>query len=225
MTPLQREVYAAGDIEQLRRIAVHLEADGLLAYPTETVYGIGGRVREPVIARVRDLKGRSEERPLLLLLPEPEGWGAKGSPAEGIASLAWTPLARALAAAFWPGPLTIVLADPSGTFPPGVRSEAGGVAVRVSPHPFVRALLQHWPHPLISTSANRAGEPPAMDPDEVEELLGGRPGSERLQVVDAGRLAPSDPSTVVDCTAPRPRVLRHGAVSMASLRQVAPDIR
>lgn len=192
----------------------HLERGGILAYPTETVYGLGGAVSENVAERVRRLKGRRHGEPFLLLVPDAEA-----------VRLRWTPAARDLADAFWPGPLTLVLSDPEGRFPSAVRNPAGGVAVRVSPHPFVRALLAEWSRPLISTSANRSGEAPARDAPSVERILEARLNGEEVWVVEWDPLPPSDPSTVLDCTSSEPRILREGAVSASALQRVVPGVR
>lgn len=189
-----------GDEGVIRRVARHLDSGGLLAYPTETVYGLGAQVTAEGVRRVQALKGRDDARPFLLLVPHPS-----------VPDLVWTDEARSLARTFWPGPLTLVLTDPEGAYPPGVRSDQGGVAIRWSSSPFVRALHRLWPHPLLSTSANLPGGAPARDPDTVEADFepGGTHG---LWIVDGGLLPVSPPSTVVDCTGTKPRVLREGAI-------------
>lgn len=199
---------------RVRDIGAHLESGGLLAYPTETVYGLGGAATPEVVRRLRQMKGREAGRPFLVLIPESGG-----------GSLAWTPAGRKLAQHFWPGPLTLVLRDPESRFPPGIRDEQGRVAVRVSPHSFIRNLADVWPHPLVSTSANPSGGEPAMEPDEVATALADRPGVDRLWIVDGGRLPPSSPSTLVDCTESIPTVLRVGAVPVERLRALLDEIR
>ncbi len=195
------------DEEILSAVVRHLEADGLLVHPTETVYGIGGRVTEGVLERIREVKGRGSHRPFLLLIPD-----------ESPPGLRWTPEARALARRFWPGPLTLVLDDPTAVFPEGIRSPAGGVAVRISPHPFIRALARRWPHPLISTIANPTGGPDPLDMAQLRAGLGDFLVDPDVLVVDGGSLPPSHPSTVVDCTRPIPRIVRSGPVGPDELR-------
>src|SRR5690606_20055887 len=115
-------------------------------------------------------------------------------------------------------PLTLVLADPDGTFPPGVRSDAGAVAVRRTSHPVAARLVELLGEPLTSTSANPPGGEPAADGDAafraaVEAGAGGE-----TWVLDAGPLPPSPPSTIVDCTGSPPRVRRVGAMPVRRLR-------
>jgi L-threonylcarbamoyladenylate synthase len=215
MIPIHRERADPDDRDLLARVAVHLDRGGLVGYPTETVYGLGARADGAGVSALRQLKGREAGRPFLVLLPA-DGEGPDG--------LAWTPPALALAGSFWPGPLTLVLADPEGAWPEGVRSARGGVAVRRSPHPFVQALLRAWPHPLLSTSANRPGEPPARTADEVVGAVEGRPGLHRTWILDGGPLVDSGPSTLVDCTEPAPLLLRHGPISFETLRNVVPEL-
>ena len=132
--------------------------------------------------------------------------------------------ARELASVFWPGALTLVLADRSGTFPPGVRGPTGGVAVRVTSHPVTRLLVEGLGLPLTSTSANAPGGPPAASRDEAIAVARAAGAGAELVVLDAGRLAESAPSTVVDCTGRTPVVVREGATPVHRLRCVLPGI-
>ena len=197
----------------LSPVVAHLEDDGVLAYPTETVYGLGGACTPTAVEAVRRLKGREADKPLLVLVPS----------AEAVADLRWTDEARALADVFWPGSLTLVLEDPDGRFPIGVRTVGGTVGVRVSPHPLVRRLLEAFGSPVTSTSLNRPGSPPVSSGHEAREVLEALGGVEAL-LVDAGTLPSSLPSTVVDCTGPSPRVLREGAVPIQRLRCAIPEV-
>lgn len=195
-------------------VADHLRSGGLVAYPTETVYGLGGLVTAEAVARVRALKSRDRGKPLIALVPS----------AASVSDLRWTAEARELARIFWPGALTLVLEDPRGIFPAGVRDEdTHAVGVRVSPHPFVARLMETLDCPLTSTSLNAPGEPPAMSGVEaaavVEQL-----GAHDVMVLDGGALQASLPSSVVDCTGPVPVVLREGAVPKNRLRCAVPDV-
>lgn len=188
-------------------VVKHLGDGGLIAYPTETVYGIGGLARPGPVEALRRLKGRGEDHPFLLLLP---------SVGEASA-LRWTDPARALAEVFWPGALTLVLGDPGSAFPAGVRSAAGTVAVRVSPHPLVRLLLEEVGEPITSTSANPPGAEPARTGEAALDALRDMGAGEEAWILDHGTLPPSAPSTVVDCTGPVPTVLREGSIPVARL--------
>lgn len=198
------------DLEPVRE---HLHAGGVVAYPTETVYGFGGLCTPAAVARVLALKGRGAERPLLVLAPD----------RDALAGLEWTEPAAELAAIFWPGAVTLVLPDPRGIFPAGVRSAAGAVAVRVSPHPLVRTLLAAVGEPLTSTSANAPGRPPARSGTEAAAAASAL-GGEGITVLDAGTLPASGPSTIVDCSGPEPVVLREGTVPIGRLRCALPEI-
>ncbi len=137
--------------DTLDSVLDHLRLGGLLAYPTETVYGFGGLPTRGVIKRLMALKKRKPAKPMLLLVPD----------REAVSDLTWTPEAIELADVFWPGSVTLVLSDPQARYPEGVRGSDGRVAVRVSPHPLVRELVCGTGGPILSTSANRPGETPA----------------------------------------------------------------
>jgi len=216
MIPLMIFPADPADEAQLLRIAQHLRSGGLLACPTETIYGLGASADARGVEAVRAMKGRQEDHPFLVLLPQGPTPASRMDPG----GLHWPEVAIRLADAFWPGPLTLVLPDRGYAFPPGIRSGNGGVAVRVSSHPFIQALMRVWNRPLISTSANRAGEPVGHGADEVRKALEGRPGTHRLWIADGGKLTPSSPSTIVDCTGSRTRILRHGAVGTDLLSSV-----
>jgi L-threonylcarbamoyladenylate synthase len=199
---------------ELEPVVRHQREGGLVAHPTETVYGFGGRVEEAPLARLRELKRRDPHKPFLLLVP-----GVRS-----VRSLEWTDEARELARTFWPGSVTLVLRDRGRAFPPGVRSEQGTVAVRQSAHPLTRRLLELLEEPLTSTSANAPGGAPAASGAEAyaeAEALGA--GME-MWVLDAGALSESSASTIVDCTGPAPRILRAGATPARRLRCVVPGI-
>ncbi|MGE0159182.1 MAG: L-threonylcarbamoyladenylate synthase [Gemmatimonadales bacterium] len=193
----------------------HLEAGGVIGYPTETVYGLGGTTSAASVARVRELKSRERSKPLIALI----------SSADAVPELRWTESARELARIFWPGPLTLVLHDPLGIFPAGVRDEdTHAVGVRVSPHPLVARLVTELGSALTSTSLNLPGERPAASGAEALEVVK-RLGARDVVVLDGGSLPPSKPSSVVDCTGAEPVVIREGALSTSRLRCVAPHIR
>ena len=195
-------------------ILEHLRGGGLLAYPTETVYGFGGIPSDDVVARLAALKGRESGKPMLILIPRKET----------VDDLIWTEAAAQLADVFWPGSVTLILSDPEAHFPPGVRGASGAVAVRMSPHPLVKALVEGLDGPLVSTSANEPGEPPALDAHRAMESARALGVGEELWVLDGGTLPPSPPSTIVDCSGVAPAVVRQGAIPLGRVRCVLPGI-
>lgn len=187
-------------------IATHLRAGGLIAYPTETVYGFGGLLDSDAVAKLATLKGREETRPFLVLASDPMA----------LSGLVWNDTARLLAQRFWPGPLTIALrADPLHYQPP-VLSTHGTVAVRLTPLQTVVAFLRILDAPLTSTSANAPRQTPAMNADDVASTLRAMDHDD-VWILDGGALASTPPSTVVDCSTTTPRLIREGAVSIAEL--------
>jgi len=199
----------------LDSVLEHVSGGGLLAYPTETVYGFGGVLTRSVIEGLVALKGRDRAKPMLLLVPD----------REAVSDLTWTPEAIELAEVFWPGSVTLVLSDPGARYPDGVRGPAGNVAIRVSPHLLVRELVRGLGGPILSTSANRSGEPPALDAQSALGAAVAAGAGEELWVLDGGDLDPSRPSTIIDCSGPVPVVLRQGAVPLGQVRCVLPGIR
>lgn len=201
-------------VREASRIADHLELGGLIAYPTETVYGLGSALIPDALERLAELKGRAGDQPFLLLVTGPEQ----------VPGLVWTDAAQRLAEAFWPGPLTLALRAEPGRYPDRVVGPGGTVAIRSSPHPGVRAIVSVLGAPITSTSANRAGEPPATRIEDVLAAVRAIGEPEDLWILDGGTLAESLPSTIVDCSGQRPRVLRAGAISIASLRTIIDDL-
>ena len=199
----------------LDSVLEHVSGGGLLAYPTETVYGFGGVLTRSVIEGLVALKRRDRAKPMLLLVPD----------REAVSDLTWTPEAIELAEVFWPGSVTLVLSDPGARYPDGVRGPAGNVAIRVSPHLLVRELVRGLGGPILSTSANRAGEAPALDALSALGAAVAAGAGEELWVLDGGDLDPSRPSTIIDCSGPVPVVLRQGAVPLGQVRCVLPGIR
>ena len=197
---------------ELREVGRHLRSGGLLAYPTETVYGLGGLVEESPLRALAALKRRDADKPFLLLLPDPQG--APG--------LVWNRCARRLAGRMWPGPLTLVLPDPGRAFPAQVRGGSGGVAVRMSPAPVARQIMDEVGALITSTSANPPGGAPARSGKEAWEAARALDADKRLWVVDAGELPPAPASTIVDCTGRDPVVLRAGALDPSDLREICP---
>jgi L-threonylcarbamoyladenylate synthase len=200
----------------LRKVLNHLEQGRVLAYPTETVYGFGGAADEQSVEALVAMKERPPGKPFLLLIA--------GSAMIAKLDLHLPNFAARLAARHWPGPLTLVLPGGERRVPSRLRGPEGGVAVRWTPHSGLSRLLQAYGEPLTSTSANRPGVPPAMSAGEIIEQWPQAIMRGQLVVLDGGRLLPSSPSTVVDCTGRLPRVIRPGAISAETLRESVPDL-
>jgi L-threonylcarbamoyladenylate synthase len=190
--------------------ASHLERGGLLAYPTETIYGLGSRARTEDLTSLATLKGRGPEKPFLLLVSNSQMAESCG--------LVMTPAARALATRFWPGPLTLVLAGGEGRLPDVLRGPEGGIAVRWTSHSGVAGLIRTLNEPISSTSANRFGEPTAPGVGAIVDAFSTAIDSGQLLVLDGGVLGNVPPSTVIDCTRNEPRLIREGAITKAELR-------
>jgi len=215
VTPLPFQT-AAEVAAAIPRVVAHLQQGGLLAYPTETVYGFGGAIdRESVAALIR-LKKRQAGKPFLLLID--------GSDMLSRLDLQLTTAASTLAARHWPGPLTLVLPGGERRVPDRLRGPEGGIAVRWTPHPGLTRLIQAYGDPITSTSANLPGVPPAMSATEILQQWTDAVTRGKILVLDGGRLSPSNPSTVIDCTGQRPRVIRPGAIPATTLRESAPDL-
>jgi len=194
----------------------HLNERRVVAYPTETVYGFGGGVDRESVTNLIALKGRPPNKPFLLIVASSEMITRLGLHLTGYASQ--------LAARFWPGPLTLVLPGGEHRVPAQLRGPEGGVAVRWTPHDGLARLVRAYGEPITSTSANRPGMPPATHAGQIIEQWSDAVGRGALHVLDGGKLSDSAPSTVVDCTGKRPRVIRPGAVSAALLRESVPDV-
>lgn len=200
----------------LRDTIDHLRNRGVLAYPTETVYGFGTAVDHDAVETLVRLKQRPPAKPFLLLI--------SGSDMLARLDLHLTSDAARLAARHWPGPLTLVLSGGDRRVPARLRGPEGGVAVRWTSHAGLQRLLRAYGDPITSTSANRPRQPPATTAGEIVQHWHPEVTRGIIRVLDGGRLVPSPPSTVVDCTGRRPRVIRPGAIASAILRESVPHL-
>lgn len=191
------------DERALDRAARVLRAGGLVAFPTESFYGLGASALDArAVRRVFEAKGRPASMPLLVVVD---------APAMLAAVVAEVPeRARALMARHWPGPLTLVFKATPGV-PSEVTGGTGTIGVRVPAHPVPRLLAARAGTPVTAPSANPTGGPP---PTTAAEVLAGLGDAVDL-VLDAGPTAGGAPSTVLDVTVDPPRVLRQGAVRVS----------
>jgi L-threonylcarbamoyladenylate synthase len=181
-----------------------LRRGGLVAYPTETFYGLGALARdEAAVERLAHAKGRPDGKPLPLL-------AADGAQVDAVAEVG--PAAARVAAALWPGPLTLVLPARPG-LAPAITAGTGTVGVRVPGSEIARALARAAGGALVSTSANLAGEPPPARPEELSADL-----RTRLDhVLDGGPTPGGLASTVVVVEGDELRLVRDGAVPFGAV--------
>lgn len=184
------------DPAHIAQAVERLRAGAVIAFPTDTLYGVGARATDhAAVARLYDLKRRPPGQPMVWLVTD-------RAQAERYAVV--SPAAAELMARFWPGPLTLVL--PS-------RVDESTIAVRAPNHEVALALLRALREPIASSSANPAGRPPPIDADQVIAGLG-----EALDLVlDGGLCQIAQPSTILDVSGATPRILREGAIPAAEL--------
>ncbi len=199
-----------------RSALAQIEMRRVLAYPTETVYGFGGGIDRDSVDALIELKQRPVGKPFLLLIAGPDMIDRL--------DLRLPAYASNLIARHWPGPLTLVLSGGDHRVPARLRGPEGGVAVRWTSHPGMMRLIRAHGDAITSTSANRPGVPPATSAAEIVAQWGDAIKRGLLRVLDGGTLTPSPPSTVLDCTGRRPRVIRPGAISAATLRESVPNL-
>ncbi len=200
------------DPGDLARAGALIRAGRLVAFPTETVYGLGANALDAAaVAGIFAAKGRPADDPLIVHVAD----------LDTVAGLvtALPPVARALAARFWPGPLTLVLPH-SPAVPANVTAGLNTVGVRMPAHPVALALIRAAGTPIAAPSANLFTRPSPTRAADVAADLGGR----IAMILDAGPTAHGVESTVLDLAGDVPRVLRPGALTVEALRAVLPDL-
>jgi L-threonylcarbamoyladenylate synthase len=187
-----------------------LRAGELVIYPTETFYGLAVDPESPVaLEKIFALKGRLRDQPIALIAADATSAFAlvRDVPAS----------ARRLATTFWPGPLTIVLPARPGLHP--ALLSPGGVGIRVSSHPMARALAAGLGHPITATSANLTGQPPITTPAGLRARFG-----DKIKVIlEDGVLAGGAPSTVIELTCGRYKIVRAGAIAEDAIAAALAD--
>lgn len=195
---------AGADRPAIERAGDVLRAGGLVAFPTETVYGLGANALDAqAVQRIFAAKGRPADNPLIVHL----------ATAEHLPRVAATitDLASTLAAQFWPGPLTIVV--DAGELPDVTTGGLHSVAVRVPAHPVARAIIAAAGVPVAAPSANRSGRPSPTTADHVAADL----GTDIDLLIDGGATGLGLESTVVDARSDQPLIYREGAVTREQL--------
>jgi L-threonylcarbamoyladenylate synthase len=181
-----------------------VRARGVIAYPTDTFYGLGADPRDPeAVRRIFAIKSREAGQPILLLLHDRSEVTAWAS--------AVTPSAERLMERFWPGPLTLVFSAAPDVLPE-LTGGGGTIGLRVPGNELTRELLRNLGTALTGTSANRSG---GRDPRTAEEVM--REVGDRVDLVlDGGATTGDRPSTVVDVTVEPPRIIRQGNIDIAA---------
>lgn len=189
---------------QVERGITVLQNGGLVAYPTDTVYGLGASVAcREAVERVFQAKARPRDMAMPLLV-------SRMSQIEELAARV-PRIARHLIDAFMPGALTLVL-PASDSAPAFLKTSEGTIALRIPGHPIPIALIEGSGHPIVGTSANLSGKPSPLTAEEVIDQLGDRVDL----IVDGGR-CPGRESTIVDVTGEKPAILREGAISREAI--------
>lgn len=207
-TRILKIIPSAVDSRLISEVAAILLGNGLVAYPTETFYGLGAAALSArAVARIYRLKARDPGKPLPVIASDLEMVVEIAGP---LPPVFWT-----LAEEFWPGPLTLVL-KASAAIPAFLAGPGGSIAVRIPPVSWVRRLAYEISQPLTATSANLSGEGEMTDPSAVASVFEGK----IELIIDGGATPGGSPSTLLDLTTPEPRFLRVGAVSAERIRAV-----
>lgn len=189
-----------------------LQRGGIIVYPTDTIYGLGADPFNPeAVARLQRAKQRFERKPILLIAHSID---AVRTVVKGLSRDALQ-----LAEKFWPGPLTMVLPARENV-PMEITQGSGTIGVRIPSNPFCLRLTEIYGGPITSTSANITGRPTPEEVDGIVRMLG-----ESVELyLDAGRVASTTPSTIVDLSTVPPRVLRQGVIAVTQVQEFIPTI-
>ena len=186
------------DAAHIAEAAKRLRQGAVIAFPTDTLYGVGARARDPLaVERLYHAKARPAGQPMVWLVT-----GKEQVEADAVVTDAAAELMRR----FWPGPLTLVL-------PARSETDSATIAVRAPNHEVALTLLRSLGEPIASSSANPAGQPPPVDADQVIAGMAGRIDL----VLDGGPCRIGQPSTILDLSVVPPRILRQGAIRSEEL--------
>jgi len=188
--------------DEIERAAAIIQKGGIVAYPTETFYGLGvNALDEKAVNKLFIVKKRPTSKPISIL----------------ISDLNWLqrlvkripPVAEELISQYWPGPLTIVF-EANKTLPENLTAGTGKIAIRISSHPLAQRLGQLSSTPITATSANLSQMPPPISPEEIDEELKRHIDA----ILNGGKTAGDMPSTIIDVTIQPPVILRKGVITL-----------
>jgi len=193
--------------EKIKEIARILSSGAVIVYPTETFYALGANCfSRKAIQEIYRLKKRPPSKPISVVI----------SDIDMIRQivLAIPPDFETLVSNFWPGPLTLVL-KASSRVPKELQSLSGSIGVRLTGHEWLRSMVRHASFPITATSANISGGEEIANPEEAVRLFGKRVNL----IVNAGETQGRLPSTVLDLTGRKPRIIREGAIPLSQLKK------
>jgi len=195
------------ELNKIKSIAQFLKKPGVIAYPTDTFYGLGADCFSPEeIRRIYQIKKRRTSKPIPLIIAETEE--VKRIAVE-IPPLFWS-----LAEEFWPGPLTLIL-KASPALPPELLGPSQTIGVRLPAVSWLRELVREAGIPLTATSANISGEKEISRPEKIKDIFW-----EKVDlIVDGGKTPGTQPSTVLDLTSEKPKILREGIIPITKIRK------
>lgn len=212
MSPVKTQVALADDPETIHRARHLLRCGEVVAFPTDTVYGVGAHAFQPeAVAALYAVKNRPMTKAIPVLVAHIEDMTRV---ARQIPAIAWE-----LAECFWPGGLSLVLRRAEDV-PAIVTARGDTVAIRCPDHSTPLTLMEAVGVPLAATSANLSGQPSPTTARQVMEQLAGRVPL----IIDGGECLGGVPSTVIDLSVEPPRLLRTGAVSAGVLADLLPDL-
>ena len=188
------------DLREIQKGADIILKGEVVAYPTETIYGLGADVfNRKAVKKIYDLKARDYGLPISILVSNMEMLRELVTDVPDRVKM--------LMRRFWPGPLTILF-QANDSFPKSLLTNTGKIGVRASSHPIVAALVSHVGRPITTTSANLSGFPPSLNIKHVQKYF----GDHLPCIIDGGECEPSRGSTVVDVTEETMRIIRDGAI-------------
>lgn len=195
------------ELDKIKIIAEILKKEGVMAYPTDTFYGLGADCfSKNAIRRIYQLKGRKPSKPLSIVISDIEMMRE--------VAIEIPHVFGQIADKFWPGPLTIVL-KASDKFPADFLGAGASIGIRLPDLPWLRKLVGETGIPITATSANISGEREVARIEEVRETFYGKVDL----IVDGGKTRGNLPSTVIDLTSEDPKILREGAIPRSQLRE------